>query len=143
MKDKIPILIKGKKYADQRGELIYNNDFDLTEVKRYFTIKPSAFRAWHGHKNEQNWINVVRGAVKILLIEPDNWKNPSHNLPLSEYILKEEDGDVLYIPGGYISGIKSIIPDSKLVVFSNFTLEESLKDDYRFSKERWYFESFM
>ncbi|MEX2350283.1 MAG: hypothetical protein WD554_05335, partial [Flavobacteriaceae bacterium] len=61
----------------------------------------------------------------------------------SEYILKEEDGDVLFIPGGYVSGIKSITENAKLGVFSNFTLEESIKDDYRYDKERWFFESFM
>lgn len=143
MDTKKPVLIKGNKHIDQRGILIYNNDFDLTEVKRYFTIEPSTLRAWHGHKKEQNWISIVRGAALILLVKPDNWENPSHSLPVSEYILKEEDGDVLFIPGGYISGIKSITKDTKLGVFSDFTLEESKNDDYRYDKERWYFETFM
>lgn len=143
MESKTPVLIKGNKHVDKRGVLIYNNDFDLTDVKRYFTIEPSTLRAWHGHKNERNWISVVRGTALILLVKPDNWENPSHSLPVSEYILKEEDGDVLFIPGGYISGIKSITKDTKLGVFSDFTLEESKKDDYRYEKDRWYFESFM
>lgn len=143
MESKTPVLIKGNKHVDKRGVLIYNNDFDLTDVKRYFTIEPSTLRAWHGHKNERNWISVVRGAVKILLVKPDNWENPSHNLPPSEYILKEEDGVVLFIPGGYISGIKSLTKDAKLGVFSDFTLEQSQKDDYRYDRDRWYFETFM
>ena len=49
-------LIQGNISIDQRGVLKYNNDFDLTEIKRLYIIQNDSkniIRGWQGHKIEQ------------------------------------------------------------------------------------------
>lgn len=37
-----PIIPKGAKYQDNRGVLLYNNDFDFSEIKKMYTIENSS-----------------------------------------------------------------------------------------------------
>ncbi len=70
----------GAKHVDARGILSYNNDFDLTPVKRMYVIEnqdTQVVRAWQGHKKEQRWFTAVKGSFKIELIAIDNWEKPS------------------------------------------------------------------
>lgn len=140
-----PKILNGRQHKDERGLLVYYNDFHPSKLnlKRCFIIHPSKFRAWHGHKKEQNWFMPVNGDVKIMVIKPDNWENPSFELKPQEFILQAEKADILHVPGGYVTGIKHLDDNATILVFSDFTLEESLKDDYRFDKDRWYYETFM
>jgi dTDP-4-dehydrorhamnose 3,5-epimerase len=140
-----PNFIKGGEHIDERGAVVYNNAFNLSElnIKRCFSIQPAQFRAWHGHKKEQNWFMATSGAVMVMVVKPDNWENPSYDLEVEEFILKADKGEILHVPGGFVTGIKSITEDANLLVFSDFSLAESQKDDYRFDKERWYYETFM
>lgn len=143
--EKSPVVIEGGHYEDERGTLIYNNNFDLSacKIKRFYSIHPKGLRAWQGHKKEQKWFMAVEGSIKLLVVKPDDWENPSFNLEVVEYILKASEGNVLHIPAGYATGILAIANKSKLMVYSDFTLEQSEADDYRFDKERWYYETFM
>ena len=62
-----------------------------------------------------------------------------HDWPL--FMWESPDGSripTFMIPGGYANGFRALEPHSKLIVFSNFTVEESSSDDYRFSKELWF-----
>ena len=138
-----PVVLKGGIHTDGRGDLTYNNeipnlDFD---IKRFFFIEPVEMRGWHGHQNEDNLFTVVSGFVKILLLKPDDWKYPSHNLPVFEYVLSH-NGDTLYVPKGYVSAMKCVSEFGTVMVCSNKPVEESIKDTYRFSSDFWYFESF-
>ncbi len=54
-----PKLIKGNLYTDARGSLAYNNDFDLSLVKRMYTIQNKTIdiqRGWQGHKIEKRLV---------------------------------------------------------------------------------------
>ena len=42
--------------------------------------------------------------------------------------------DVLYVPPGFVSSIRSKEPDSKLLVMSNYAIEE-INDEYRFEND--------
>ena len=53
-------------------------------------------------------------------------------------MLEEGYPGTLHVPGGYANGIKSIEPNSKLMVFSEFSIEDGKRDDYRFDKDLWY-----
>lgn len=143
--EKSPVVIEGGRHEDERGTLIYNNNFDLSacKIKRVYSIHPKELRAWQGHKKEQKWFMTVEGSIKLLVVKPDDWENPSFNLEVVEYILKASEGNVLHIPAGYATGVKAITNDAKLMVYSDFTLEESLNDDYRFDRDLWYYETFM
>lgn len=140
MKDK-PNIIQGGQFEDERGKLIFFNDFDMKEVKRFYIIEhpdSSIVRAWQGHKREQKWFYVISGSFKVLLVQPDDWERPSGDLPIEEHELKASGPQVLHIPGGYANGFKALQPGSKMMVFSSFTVNESSGDNYRFKKERWY-----
>ena len=77
---------------------MFNNDFDISQVKRMITIahkKSNFVRGWQGHKIEQRWFSVIQGAFRIQLIAVDNLVTPSKVLKLFEYILKVEIFDLL------------------------------------------------
>jgi dTDP-4-dehydrorhamnose 3,5-epimerase len=145
MEKEIPRVQKPLKFKDNRGCLWAYDDFDLEKlsIKRVFQIEVANFRGWHGHQLENNWFKVCSGMLKILIVKPDHWEAPSFNIKPAEYILSAEGHDILHIPAGYASAIKPLKENSVLEVFSDKYLEESLKDDYRFDGDRWYYDSFM
>ena len=42
------------------------------------------------------------------------------------------------IPKGYANGLKALEPDSEVMVFSEFSLEDSLLDEIRFHSDLWF-----
>jgi dTDP-4-dehydrorhamnose 3,5-epimerase-like enzyme len=130
----LPKLIFGESYKDGRGELNYNNSFNLYPIKRFYTIvnKDISFkRGWQGHKTEQRWFTAVSGKFKIQIILIDNWSNPSVDLKKITFELVDDTLDVLHIPPGYISNIQSLTNNSKLLIMSDYELNE-IEDEYRF-----------
>ena len=131
----LPSLMTGAKHTDARGTLSFNNDFDLTSVKRMYVIEnqdTQVVRAWQGHKKEQRWFTAVKGSFKIELIAIDNWEKPSKNLQKYNFTLTAEKMNVIHVPSGYVNSIQSLETDSKLLVMANYLLGEH-QDDYRFS----------
>jgi dTDP-4-dehydrorhamnose 3,5-epimerase len=136
-----PTLFSGNRHLDLRGKISFINDCDLSKAKRFYVIEPAGtevVRAWQGHKQEEKWFYVVEGSFKIVLVKPDNWQHPSLNLPVEEHKLSADKIQILHIPGGYANGFKALESKSKIMVFSSFTAEESMKDDFRFDKSLWY-----
>lgn len=134
-------LIHGGQAEDHRGKLVFVNDFDMTSVKRFYSIEhfnTDVVRAWQGHQKEQKWLHVVEGSFLVVLVKPDDWINPSANLPYEEFVLKASEPVVLHIPRGFANGFKALTASSKLMVFSNFTLDESGSDNFRFDSHFWY-----
>ena len=137
----IPKIIKGNCHSDQRGILFYNNNFDLSAIRRIYIIENKnldIIRGWQGHKIEQRWFAVSDGVFKIKLIKIDNWESASTDLEIIEFILNAEKLDVLHVPSGYVTSIQSLIEHSKLLVMSNYLLGE-INDEYRFDVD--YFKS--
>jgi dTDP-4-dehydrorhamnose 3,5-epimerase-like enzyme len=135
------VIIQGGNYVDARGKLIFFNDFDMKNVRRFYVIEhpdSSIIRAWQGHKKEEKWLYVMKGSFKVVLVKPDDWDNPSLDLEPTEFILRAKANQVLYIPGNFANGLKALEPESRIMVFSSFTVEESSRDNYRFDKEQWY-----
>ena len=140
MKEK-PNIIQGGQFEDERGKLIFFNDFDMKEVKRFYIIEhpdASIVRAWQGHKIEKKWFYVISGSFKVVLVQPDNWETPSSDIKVEEFIMKASENTVLSVPDNYANGFKAMEPGSKIMVFSSFTVEESSEDNYRFDKSIWY-----
>lgn len=133
-------LIDAEKHHDERGILLSFNTLNLTEVKRFYIIEQpkNIVRAWQGHKFEQKWFQVLAGSFKVVLIKPDCFENPFGILKLEEYILSAAHPQVLHIKGGYFNGFKALEANSKLMVFSDFNLEESTNDSFRVAKDSWY-----
>ena len=134
-------LINGNIHSDNRGVLTFFNDFDMSLVKRFYIAKHfdrHVIRAWQGHRNEQKWFYVTEGAFKVVLVEPNDWTNPSADLPYIEFLLEANNNEILHIPKGIATGFQASTTPSKLMIFSDVTLSESVNDDYRFDKNLWY-----
>jgi dTDP-4-dehydrorhamnose 3,5-epimerase len=133
--------IQGGQHEDARGKLIFFNNFDMSGVRRFYMIEhpdTEMIRAWQGHQKEEKWFYVVDGSFKIVLVQPDNWENPSVDLRTEEFVLQSGEPQILYVPGGYANGFKALKQKSRIIVFSSFTVEESAKDNFRYDKEQWY-----
>lgn len=134
-------LIDGGNHTDDRGTIAFANDFDLTPAVRLYRIThpdTSVVRAWQGHKKESKWFHCLEGTFLIKLIKIDDWGNPSLDLNIETFELKGSQSQVLHVPPGYASGFKALEKNSSIMVFSDFTVEESTNDDFRFEKNYWF-----
>ena len=133
----LPKIIKGNSFTDIRGTIYFNNSFDTSEIKRIYIIQNSSIniiRGWQGHKVEQRWFSAVQGEFEIHLIEVDNWETPSKDLQSIKYNLKSDKMNVLHVPPGFVSSIRSKEPASKLLAMSNYGIEE-INDEYRYEND--------
>lgn len=136
-----PKITKGGTHTDERGTVSFNNDFDMSQIKRFYTIQHpdvNVVRAWRAHKIEQRWFSVCRGEFVIKLVEIDNWEKPNRKLPQLVFVLNAGENDVLHVPKGYASSLQATVADSKLMVFADTNIGDVNTDDYLFSSS--YFE---
>ena len=135
-----PKIISGNRIFDNRGSLIFNNNLKFDDIKRFYIVKNNKInfiRAWHGHKIEAKYILCISGKAKISAVKIKNFKKPSKNSKVYNWILDSNIPNVVYVPPGYANGSKSISKDMKLLIFSTSTLKQSLKDDFRFPNNFW------
>ncbi len=133
----LPKIITGGNFKDTRGVIRYNNNFDYSLIKRMYTIENndvSFERGWQGHKIEKRWFSVIQGCFDIQVIKIDNWEKPSKKLEIINFTIDSETMDILYVPNGYITNIKSLQKGSKLLSMSDYRLNEII-DDYRLAIE--------
>ncbi|TCC96806.1 WxcM-like domain-containing protein [Pedobacter psychroterrae] len=137
-----PEIIKGDTHTDSRGKISFVNDFDMSDVKRFYAIENAhteVKRGWRGHRIEKRWFNAIAGSFSVKLVKIDDWLNPSSNLPIENFIISAINNEILYIPSGYASCIQAIETESRLIVFANFDIANAPNDDYLFRED--YFES--
>ncbi len=133
-------LIEGANFSDERGGLNFFNDFDMSEIVRMYEISPSdtdTIRGWQAHKKEKKWFYCNSGSFVMNLIKIDDFSSPSQTIVSERLVLEARNPSVLEISGGYATAFKALTEDSKLIVFSDFSLEESKNDDFRFAPEFW------
>lgn len=133
-------LIKGGFYKDERGQIDYINDFDVSPVSRFYAIThqtTAQVRAWQAHRVESKWFCCVQGRFEVRLVKIDNWENPSDALPVEIFTLDAADPAVLSVPPGYANGLQALENNSKILVFSDFGLQHSLEEKIRFDKNKW------
>ena len=130
----LPHIIFGENHLDHRGELKFNNSFNMAQVKRFYSISLNKkhIKRWQGHKIEQRWFTAISGKFNIQLISVDNWIEPSINLPKIDFELSSKSLDVLHIPSGYLTSIESLDDNSILLAMSDYGLNE-INDDYKFT----------
>jgi dTDP-4-dehydrorhamnose 3,5-epimerase-like enzyme len=139
MKPKI-MRIQGNMSSDKRGSVKFFNDFKLEGVKRFYQVENSVeepIRAFHGHINEAKYVYVVQGSVLLCAVYLDDKLNPSKSNKVERFYLSEEKPEIIYIPPSYANGFKSLKEGSRVIFFSTSSLEQSLKDDYRFPFDYW------
>lgn len=139
--EKIEIIDGGVAY-DDRGSVLFINDFDFEGIKRFYQIEnisQNVIRAFHGHEKEEKYVFVSKGCIKLICA-----KMEEKNLigPPSIFILNNKKPSILKIPKGFANGFKSLQKDTTIIFFSTSSLEESKNDDLRFEwdvfgKEIW------
>lgn len=135
-------LIEGGNYIDARGSLRFINDFDMSDVKRFYAVThpdTNVVRAWQGHKVERKYFFCVTGKFKVAAVKVDDWNSPSENLIPEHFELTADRASILAIPGGYANGFKAIEPNSTLIVYSSHSLADTAGDDFRFDRSLWHF----
>jgi dTDP-4-dehydrorhamnose 3,5-epimerase-like enzyme len=137
---KTPKLIPISVHRDERGELRYCNEFDLSSAKRFYSIsfaKEEEVRAWQAHKIETKAIIPITGITKIVLVKIDNFETGDSN-HICEFQLDASNPNVLLVPGGYANGLQAKSENSSILIFSNLSLDEAKDDDFRFDKSCFY-----
>lgn len=125
-----PKLIKGGDFTDTRGTLLFNNMFDASLVKRIYTISNNDLdfvRGWQGHNVEKRWFVSVFGEFTLWVKKITKLQEQNE---VQKFVLSSETLDVLYVPNGYYTAIMSMKNNSKLMVMSDYHLNE-IKDDVR------------
>lgn len=125
--------ISGGITKDNRGQIRFVNDFDMTLVKRFYMIKnvnTQFMRGWRAHKIEQRWFYVLSGEFELNQVKIDNWESPSRDLPVERKILKVDDYQLIHIPVGYGIALRALEEGSELLVFADYGIEHAPQDDY-------------
>lgn len=129
----LPQVINGGAHADVRGLLRFCNDFDLSAVRRFYTIANSAARprrGWIGHRKENKWFFPVRGETTIVVLPmADASTNPTHYSRL-HYTLRAETPAVLKVPCNNWFYIEQH-DGAEVMVFSDCKVGEYENDDFR------------
>ncbi|AGC78669.1 hypothetical protein LX97_02570 [Nonlabens dokdonensis] len=132
-KIKEPYIINGGSVEDSRGSVIFVNDFDLKEIRRFYQISncdTNFERGWQGHKIESRWFQSLKGTISLSLIAFEDYKK-GDKVRCSLFELSCDKPQVLYVPPGYVSCIKAKTKEHCLGVFSNYSLN-AIKDEVRF-----------
>jgi len=140
IENQAPRLIQGDCAVDDRGTLVFINDFHFNDVKRFYVVtnhRAGFIRAWHGHRYEAKYITVLQGAALVGAVQIDNWEQPSKEAFVHRYILSGLKPAILYIPPCFANGFMTLTLDAIIVFFSTATLEESRNDDFRFPARYW------
>ena len=135
-----PELIRGGLASDDRGRLMFANDFDLSQCRRFYVVEnfaPRTVRAWHAHKHERKWVMALSGAALAACVRIDDWESPSRDAEVHRFTLDASSPAILSVPAGYANGAMSLLPDTKIVYFSDASLEGSTGDDYRYDARHW------
>lgn len=135
-----PRLINGGSAVDDRGTLIFANDFDFAGVKRFYVVtnhRNGFVRAWHAHKHEAKYVTVLQGSALVGAVQIEDWANPSKNAQVHRVVLSVSKPQIYFIPAGYANGFMSLTEDTILQFFSTSSLEESKGDDIRYDARHW------
>ncbi|MFD2554238.1 WxcM-like domain-containing protein [Sphingobacterium tabacisoli] len=125
--------IEGGIASDHRGAIRFVNEFDMTQVKRFYIIQnkdTELVRGWRAHRVEQRWFYVLSGSFALDTVKVDDWDNASPDLEIERRILKAEDKQVIHVPVGYGTAFQAIEEGSELLVFADYGIDHAPNDDY-------------
>lgn len=135
-----PKIILGGRFEDYRGSISYVNDFNFSDIERFYIISNSQenpIRAWQGHKLDAKNFYCLSGSFKIHFVKIDDWENPSRDLIIETVFVSEADSKIVHIPAGYANAVESLEENSKLMSFSTLPLANVSEDDVRYPSDYW------
>lgn len=132
MKSSASELKQGGTYADARGLLRFCNDFDMSAVRRFYTIANSVeqpVRGWIGHKRETKWFFPVKGVTEIV-VEPMDLAAKNAEVAKSSVVLAADKPSVLKVEPGNWFCVKQD-GSAEVMVFSDCKVGAFENDDFR------------
>ena len=127
-------IILGDSHADARGVLRFCNDFDMSTVKRFYTIANSEgqpVRGWIGHRRETKWFFPLKGTTEIVVEPMEDLNAEAQRRGEAErFVLKAEEPKVLEVPPGNWFYIEQH-DGAEVMVFSDCKVGEFENDDFR------------
>ena len=132
-------IMNGGVFADDRGKLRFVNDFDFSNVKRFYQVenhRQGFIRAWHGHVHEGKYVYVPSGTALVGVV-PLSTPLAEHPATPKKFILTSEKPQILWIPPNHANGFMNLENNTIVMFFSTSTLEESKGDDIRFPYDEW------
>jgi len=136
----LPRVIDGGLAVDDRGQVVFVNDFHFEGVKRFYAVTnhiAGFVRAWHAHRREAKYVLVTQGAAIVGAVAIDNWDSPDKAAQVYRYILSAKKPAVLYIPPGYANGFMSLTANTQILFFSTATMDAAKTDDIRYDARYW------
>lgn len=125
--------IQGGIAKDERGQIRFVNEFDMSLVKRFYIIKnvdTDLIRGWRAHRIEQRWFYVLSGSFNVDLVKIDNWSNPDPSLSVVNTMLCAKDMQMLHVPSGYGTAFRALETNNELLVFADYPVTHAPLDDY-------------
>jgi dTDP-4-dehydrorhamnose 3,5-epimerase-like enzyme len=107
------------------------NYLGLPKIRRIYLVgnfSKDTIRGMHYHEKEWKYFFVIRGSAKFIVSPEDHPVEKTKT-----FILSERKPEVLIVPPKYYIGWKALEEGTLILGMSNFSLEESLKDDRRIS----------
>lgn len=137
MTDK-PFLNTFPLHIDERGSvycsLDENGEHDVPLIKRTYVVhnwSAGQIRAWHLHKTGWTGLHVINGAAICVAYK----KGPdAHGYNESfRRVLAYQNPGVLWVPPGWANGTKSLVDNTRILVYSTLSFLEVQDDDERLS----------
>jgi len=125
--------IQGGVAGDERGQIRFVNEFDMSLVKRFYIIKNAdteLIRGWRAHRIEQRWFYVLSGSFSVGLVKIDKWESPDPSLPIVNVVLNASEMRVLHVPSGYGTAFKALESGSELLVYADYSIAHASLDDH-------------
>tara|TARA_Y100000310_G_scaffold338470_1_gene428202 strand:+ start:1764 stop:2180 length:417 start_codon:yes stop_codon:yes gene_type:complete len=125
--------IQGDSFIDDRGAIRFVNDFDFSDIKRFYQVenhKKGFIRAWHAHDREGKYVYVAKGTALVGAVNTETEE-------VNKFVLSSQKPSVLFIPPGYANGFKNLEEGTIILFFSTSTIEESKGDDTRYDWDKW------
>jgi len=122
-------------YADERGYLqeILRSDEEFFEGfgQLYVSLNyPGVVRAWHYHKEQVDFITVVRGMAKIVAYDGREG-SPTHG-EVNEFFVGEHNRMLIRIPEHVMHGYKTVgVEPCLLINLPTRCYNRSQPDEYR------------
>ncbi len=135
-----PTILKGGLAVDDRGQVSFVNGFSFGNIRRFYMVEnfsTQVVRAFHGHLKEEKYVYVVSGSAIVAAVQLDDAGKPNRDAKPHRFVLSDRQPQILRIPGGHANGFRPLEPRTRILFFSTASLEDSAKDDYRFSYDHW------
>ena len=112
----------------------------MDAIVRMYEIAPANTqiqRGWQGHKKEKKWFYCNTGSFNFNIIKLDSFEMSLDQFVPSRFLLDSCNPQILEVEEGYATAFKALEENSKILVFSNVSLEESKNDDFRYPMDKW------